>query len=299
MLIRTREAKTGKKLARTQSLMLGARAGYVRPKDGTKEWWQTTTTVWRVDEMIRRQVRDWKRLMGEDGHTGSRAETFRADHDSVYTATHSVFPAPLVEWILLRYGGPPGGKVLDAFAGGPPRAVVASMMGYHYTGFDIRLEQIDENTSLLQRLKLDGVTYVHGDGQYMEGLKENSYDVGLTCPPYHDLEQYSDLPNDLSNMSSYAEFRAGMAINADAYYRMLKPKAFMCLVVGPFRGKTGELMDFPGHMVEDYREAGFLYWQQIILSKNFGSAAKRATNAWRGHKLVPCHEFLLVFRKPE
>jgi hypothetical protein len=52
-------------------------------------------------------------------------------------------------------------------------------------------------------------------------------------------------------------------------------------------------------MVHDFRDAGFLYWQQIVTTKNFGSAAKRASNSWRGLKLVPVHEFLLVFRKPE
>lgn len=281
---------------RSQSLMLEGNQGYIRPKAQGSAWFQTTTTVWRVDEMIRRQVRDWKRLMGEDGHTGTRAESFRGDHDSVYTATHSVFPAPLVEWLLLRYA-PPGCKVLDAFTGGPPRSVVSAMMGYDYTGFDIRQEQIDENLHTLGRLGLEA-NFILGDGQYMEGLDEASFDVGLTCPPYHDLEVYSTLHNDLSNMPSYAAFRAGMCACASAYFAMLKPSAFMLLAVGPFRDGKGELIDFPGHMVADFREAGFIYHQQIVTSKNFGSAAKRAGNAWRGLKLVPCHEFVLVFRKP-
>jgi hypothetical protein len=70
-------------------------------------------------------------------------------------------------------------------------------------------------------------------------------------------------------------------------------------VVGPFRDKqTSELIDFPAHTTDNFQEAGFVYWQQIVLSKNFASAAKRSTMAWRGHKLVPAHEFLLVFRTP-
>lgn len=278
--------------------MVPAKSGYIRPKDGTKEWFQTTTTVWRTDELIRRSVRDWKRLMGEDGHTGARAETFRPDHDSVYTATHSVFPAPLVEWALLRYGGPAGNKVLDAFAGGPPRGVVSAMMGYEYTGFDLSQQQIDENIGLLKRLGLEA-NYILGDGTALEGIEDGTFDVSLTCPPYHDLEQYSDNPADLSNQRTYEEFRAGMYLCAEAQFRKLKPGAFALMAVGPFRGKTGELIDFPAHITADFREVGFLYWQQIVCSKNFGSAAKRSTNSWRGLKLVPCHEFLLVFRKPE
>lgn len=295
MLIRS---KLGDRtLYTSKSLLTTASQGYVRPAEGSA-WFQTTTSVWRVDELIRRRVRDWKRLMGETGHTGTRAETMRKDHDSVYTATHSVFPAPLIEWILLRYGGPRGSRILDAFAGGPPRSVVASIMGHEYLGFEIRQEQIDENVALLNKLKLTGAEFVLGDGRFLEG-EIGQFDAALTCPPYYDLEQYSDHPNDLSNMGTYEEFRAGIWFCAQAHMRVMKPGAFVCFVVGNFRDKHGELIDFRAHAVEDFRDAGFKFWQEIILSKNFGSAAKRSTNAWKGHKLVPIHEFLLVFKKEE
>ena len=286
----------GKTLVKSKPLLISTQQGYMRPGMG-KEWFQTTTTVWRVDELIRRRVRDWRRLTGEDGHTGSRSEDFRPDHDSVYTGTHSVFPAPLVEWILLRYSGQPGGHILDAFAGGPPRAVVAGIMGFRYTGYDIRQEQIDENQRVLKNLGIKGCSYVLGDGRFFKTTA--LFDAALTCPPYHDLEQYSDLPNDMSNQSSYEEFNAGMSFCAQSHFEHLKPGAFACIVVGNFRDKKGELVDFRAHTVDNFREAGFLFWQEVILSKNFGSAAKRSTNSWRGLKLVPIHEFLLILRKPD
>jgi DNA modification methylase len=294
MLYRTKHKGTGKTLYTSRPLLITAAQGYSRPGPG-KEWFATTTTVWRVDELIRRRVRDWRRLTGETGHSGARDETFRGDHESVYTGTHSVFPAPLVEWILLRYGGPPGGRVLDAFAGGPPRALVAALMGFEYHGFEIRKEQIEENEAILKCLKLKA-SYHLGDGRFMDGI--DGADCGLTCPPYHDLEVYSNRPDDLSALGSYAEFNASMLVCAHSYYQRLKPGAFMCIVVGLFRDKSGELVDFRAHTVENFREVGFFFHQEIILSKNFGSAAKRSTNAWKGLKLVPIHEYLLIFRKP-
>lgn len=288
----------GKTLYRTKPLLLSARQGYVRPPMGP-DWFATTTTVWRVDELIKRRVRDWRRLLGEDGHTGTRSEKFRPDHHSAYTGTHSVFPAPLAEWILLRYGGGEGTHILDAFSGGPPRSVVSTIMGHQYTGFEIRQDQIDENFSLLDEMKLEGANFILGDGRFMERLDQQC-DMGFTCPPYWNLEQYSNLDQDLSNLKTYEEFNAGMAFCAQSYFEALKPGAFCCLVVGPFRNKkTKELIDFPAHTVENFREAGFFFHQQIILSKNFASAAVRSSNAWRTKKLVPCHEFLQVFRKPE
>ncbi len=296
MLFKRKDAASGKTLYRSKPLLGSGLGGYTRPPTTGNDWFQSTTSVWRVDELIRRRVRDWKRLLGEDGHTGTRAEVMRKDHDSVYTATHSVFPAPLMEMIILRYGGPIGGKILDAFAGGAVRGVVTSLMGHHYHGIEIRKEQIDENLKVLAALGLQRTRYHLDDGRFIN-IDETGFDAAITCPPYHDLEQYSDQANDLSNMS-YEEFNAGMMFSAFSHFEKLKPGAFACIVVGNFRDKSKELVDFRSHTVQNFREAGFIFHQEVILSKNFASAAKRSTNSWRGLKLVPAHEYLLVFRKP-
>lgn len=298
MLFKKLDPNSGKILHTTRPLLTTAQQGYLRPEEAGKDWWQTTTNIWNIDEIMRRRVRDWRRLLGETGHSGERTQTMRKDHDSAYTGTHSVFPVPLMECILMRYGGPAGNKVLDAFAGGPPRGVVSSIMGYKYLGVDIRQEQIDENVGVLGSLGLSGAEYRLADGCVMPTL-DGHFDVAITCPPYFNLEVYSDLPNDLSNLANYREFNHSMEDCALAHKRLMRPGAFVCIVVGPFRDKkTGELIDFPGDTVVNFRKAGFIFWQSIILSKNFASAATRAGNAWKGHKLVPRYENLLVFRAP-
>lgn len=295
MLYKTKHTASGKVLYRSRPLLIKPQDAYTRPPEG-REWFQTTTTVWRVDELIRRRVRDWRRLLDETGHTGTRSGAMRADHDSVYTGTVSVFPAPLVEWILLRYA-PPGCVLVDAFAGGPPRAAVATIMGYKYIGFEIRQEQIDENVQVLKSLGLDGYRYIPSSGVHLDADIPQP-DFALTCPPYYDLEKYSDQPDDLSNLGSYSQFNASMALCAEAHSRVMKPGSFVCIVVGNFRDKSGELVDFRAHTVENFREVGFKFHQDVILSKNFGSAAKRSTNSWKGQKLVPIHEHLLIFKTP-
>src|ERR1700735_4023854 len=145
MLFRKNDPVSGKTLKSSKPLLVSASKGYVRPQEHGSEWWLSTTTIWPCDELIGRRIRDWRRITQESGHVGSRSGTFRKDHDSVFTGTHSVFPIPLVEWIYLRYGPPDGGIVIDAFAGGPPRALVASAMGFQYVGYEIRREQIEEN----------------------------------------------------------------------------------------------------------------------------------------------------------
>lgn len=300
MLFRKNDPVSGKTLKSSKPLLVSASKGYVRPKETGTDWWQTTTTIWPIDELVGRRIRDWRRLTAETGHSGTRNESFRSDHQSLYTGSHSVFPVPLVEWILLRYGPGAGGTILDSFAGGPPRSLVASVMGYSYTGYEIRKEQIDENVRVLSDLGLyNGVHYIHNSGVHLCESGDHSFDMALTCPPYHDLEKYSELPEDLSNLGTYEDFNQAMFECAKAHKRVMKPGSFVCIVVGHFRNKkTGELRPFPEDTVMNFRDVGFIYHQNIILSKNFASAAVRAANAWKGHKLVPRHENLLVFRTP-
>lgn len=297
MLFKRLDKASGKVLKTSRPLLIDPQQAYVRPAVGGKDWWNSTTTIWPVDELIKRRVRDWRRLTGETGHDGERDGTFRADHNSLYTGTHSVFPAPLMEMIIMRYGGPRGSHILDAFAGGPPRGLVSAIMGHRYTGFEIRQEQIDENMAILTSLKLKGAEYINGDGRFL--ATDTLFDCAITCPPYFDLEVYSDQQDDISNLGDYSEFNASMWLCAQAHRERMRPGSFVCIIVGLFRDKTGELIDFPADTVLNFCDAGFKYWQHIILSKNFASAAVRAGNAWRGHKLVPRHENLLIFRTPE
>ena len=300
MLFKKFDQESGKVLKTARPLLLSAVQGYVRPKETGSEWWLSTTTIWPVDELIGRRIRDWRRLSNETGHTGERTSSFRKDHNSIYTGTHSVFPAPLCEWIILRYGGTVGGCIIDAFAGGPPRGLVSSIMGYQYVGYEIRQEQIDENTATLGRLGCpNSYSYICSSGTLLGSSPDRHFDMALTCPPYHNLEKYSDLPDDISNLGSYEEFNQSMFECAQAHRRVMKPGAFVCIVVANFRAKDGELIDFRGDTVSNFREAGFKFHQDVILSRNFASAAVRAANAWRGKKLVPRHEHLLVFKTPE
>jgi len=283
--------------------MFSAASGYIRPREYGSLWWTTTTSIWNMDEIIGRRTRDWRRLLGETGHSGERSQSMRSDHDSIYTGTHSVFPVPLAEWIILRYAPPEGGLILDAFAGGPPRAIVSAFMNYKYIGYEIRQEQIDENLLIINNVGLSGsIDYKCSDGTVLAGLEPNSIDFSITCPPYYNLEKYSDLPEDLSNMGSYEEFDESMFRCAQAHFKVLKPGAFACIVVCSFRlgvkKDENELIDLPGNLIYSFRIAGFYLWQKIVLSRNFASGGSRAGTSWRGKKLISRHEELLVFRKP-
>lgn len=68
-------------------------------------------------------------------------KSFRRRKGFTTCAPCSVFDPYLTE-ILYRWFCPDSGRILDPFAGGSVRGIVANRLGYDYTGIDIRPEQI-------------------------------------------------------------------------------------------------------------------------------------------------------------
>ena len=66
----------------------------------------------------------------------------------------SIFDPVLCE-LMYRWFCPEGGSILDPFAGGSVRGIVANYLGYHYSGIDIRKEQVESNRE--QALDILGV----------------------------------------------------------------------------------------------------------------------------------------------
>jgi len=63
----------------------------------------------------------------------------------------SIFDPVLCE-VAYRWYAPPGGRILDPFAGGSVRGVVAAVLGYDYTGIDLRQEQVEANQANWSRI---------------------------------------------------------------------------------------------------------------------------------------------------
>ena len=141
----------------------------------------------------------------------------------------SVFDPVLCE-LAYRWFCPPGGMVLDPFAGGSVRGVVASMLGRRYVGIELRPEQVAANREQAAALCGDPMpAWIEGDARETERLAGDvAADFVFSCPPYADLEVYSDDPRDLSNMP-YADFRAGLAEAVGQAVTLLLPDRFAAM----------------------------------------------------------------------
>ena len=213
----------------------------------------------------------------------------------------SIFDPVLCE-VAYRWFCPDGGSILDPFAGGSVRGIVAGLLAYNYWGIDLRPEQVNANTEQWRRLNdktIGQVTWDCGDSNILlsEQPTEPHADFIFSCPPYHDLEQYSDDPADLSNMD-YPEFLAVYRSIIQKSVARLKENRFACFVVGDIRDKSGFYRDFVGDTVQAFRDAGAEFYNEIILINVAGSLPVRIGRQFEGYRKVgKMHQNVLVFYK--
>ena len=219
---------------------------------------------------------------GEDGGTGT-----------------SIFDPVLCE-LVYRWFCPPGGTVLDPFAGGSVRGIVAATLGLQYVGIDLSERQIDANREQAKQICGDGAapTWIVGDSRNAATLAAGEYDLVFSCPPYFDLEVYSDDPADLSRAGDYAEFIGAYRAIIDTCVGMLKPNRFACFVVGDIRDKKGFYCNLPGNTIAAFEAAGARLYNEAILVTAVGSLPIRAGKQFAsGRKLGKTHQNVLVFYK--
>ena len=204
---------------------------------------------------------------------------------------------PVVCELAYRWFSPAGGQVVDPFAGGSVRGIVAGALGRHYWGCDLRPEQIAANEAQADEIapRVRPV-WVYGDS--METLADApAADFVFSCPPYGDLEKYSDDPRDLSAMDWHAFVAAYKRIILRAVGRM-KPDTFACFVVGDFRDGRGFYRNFVSETIDGFEQAGARLYNEAILATMIGSASMRVTKQFEsGRKLAKTHQNVLVFCK--
>lgn len=189
-----------------------------------------------------------------------------------------------------------GGKIYDCFAGGSVRGIVAAKLGYDYHGIDLRQEQIDANVANASELGVCPNWYCDDSLKADKYIEDNSCDMIFSCPPYADLEVYSDDPRDISNMD-YEDFCKVYAEIIAIACRKLKQDRFAVFVVGDVRDKKGFYRNFVDYTKKCFNDNGCLTYNEIIKIDPNGTAGMRARSSFRNRKVVKVHQNVLVFYK--
>ena len=212
----------------------------------------------------------------------------------------SVFDPVLCE-LAYQWFNVPNGKILDPFAGGSVRGIVAVKLGFQYLGNDLRKEQIEANrinaTEVLKDAEIYP-TWTCGDSLQIDTIaKDYKADMIFSCPPYADLEVYSDAKEDISNMP-YKEFLQVYCEIIRKSCELLKEDRFAVFVVGDVRDKKGFYQNFVSDTIKAFVDCGVLLYNEMILVNMIASLSLRAPRIFNsGRKVGKQHQNVLVFYK--
>lgn len=224
-----------------------------------------------------------------------------------FTTGTSVFDPVLCE-LAYRWFSPADARVLDPFAGGSVRGVVAAALGRPYTGVELRGVQVQANqdqwTEIEPHLTAAGdvpaPTWIQGDSTRLADYLPDGepFDLVFSCPPYADLEVYSDDPADLSNMPYDRFLDAYRGVIRQAVDR-LAPNRFAVWVVGEVRDKrSGAYRGFVADTIRAFQDAGADYHSEMILVTPIGALPTKAGRQFTAsRRIAKSHQQVLVFVK--
>lgn len=208
----------------------------------------------------------------------------------------SVFDPVLCE-VIYNWFCPKSGTVFDPFAGGSVRGVVAEMLGRKYIGIDLSEKQVDANQINADKLGVCPAWYCDDSKNADLYIDDETADLVFSCPPYHNLEKYSNHPLDLSNMN-YSDFITAYREIISISCRKLKQNCFAVFVVGDVRDKKGAYRNFIGETKQIFIDNGLCLYNESIILEQFGTAPMRAGKQFGAkRKLVKVHQNVLVFYK--
>lgn len=223
---------------------------------------------------------------------------FEKDKQNIRAKGVSVFDPVLSELSCKWFSPYLGGKIFDCFAGDCFKGLVFALCGYEFTGIELRQEQVNDNNEAIKKIENLNIKYICDDGQNVDQyFQEQSQDLLFSCPPYYNLEVYSNLPNDASNQKDYCDF---LKILDNAYsksIKILKDNRFAIIVVGDIRDKQGFYYNFINDIINIFNKNGMFLLNELILKEPVASRCFSARGMFKSRKIIKIHQNILVFYK--
>lgn len=205
----------------------------------------------------------------------------------------SVFDPVLCE-LAYRWWTRPGDTIVDPFAGGSVRGIVAEALDRRYIGIDVSATQLEANRAQVPPEWNVHPRWIHGDARDVRELVDVPADMIFTCPPYADLEVYSDDPNDLSTLH-WDEFLPAYRLCIAEAVSVMAEDRFFGIVVGEVRDKKGNFLCFPMETQRAMLDAGLKLYNDAVILDPIGSGAMRASAQFPvGRKLIRNHQVLYL-----
>jgi len=180
--------------------------------------------------------------------------------------------------------------ILDPFAG-RTRAIITNELKRRYVGFELTEKYFPQEKS-------DNRIIHNMDSLNMGSVLDNYlFDLVFTCPPYWNMEKYSDNPDDLSTFKTYDSFLSGCNERIGKASEYLKDDGFLIVVLMDFR-KNGNLYCWHNDTINYFHENTDLKLYDTIIWEM--SPAKRHPlypQSLLNRRMLNTHEYCLVFNR--
>lgn len=181
------------------------------------------------------------------------------------------------------------------------RGVLAGLLGRHYLGVELRAEQVDANRGQHAAIcPHANVSWICADSRaWLKTYDGPDFDFVFSCPPYADLERYSEEPDDLST-KAYPEFLEAYRDIIAGAIACLKMNRFAAFVVTELRekNKDGFYRGFVADTIQAFEQAGARFYNEAVVVNAIGSLPLRTQKQFNAtRKLGRMHQYFLVFCK--
>lgn len=250
----------------------------------------------KADWLERKRM--WRDLINDEGES---REGVLGNYDSLNTGGRKMPTVslldPVMAELMVKWFGFSGGMAFDPFAGDTVFGFVAGSCGMGFNGIELRSEQAELNQSRCDKAGLPCKYFTDSSENMDKYIDDESIDFVFSCPPYADLEVYSDDPRDLSNLSHDDFFKLYSSILANTYNK-LKNNRFAVIVMGEVRGKDGSYIGTIPKTIQAMEKAGYKFYNEIVLINGAGTLPLRAGKSMRAtRKIGKTHQNIMVFLK--
>jgi DNA modification methylase len=211
--------------------------------------------------------------------------------------------APQIARNIIEMYSEPGERILDPMVGGGTTLIEAKLLGRHAVGIDINPAAVEITRKALKfsHHPQSNISVRVGDAKSLDGLKDESFDLVLTHPPYLNIIKYSDgkIAEDLSSIGSMPKFLDEMEKVARELYRVLKPDKYCVILIGDTR-RAKHWVPLAFNVMQRFLAVGFVLKEDIVKVQHNCMFTNRW--AWKAKKdkfYLIMHEHLFVFRKPK
>jgi DNA modification methylase len=279
--------------------------------DCRRSWWKQRRDYWLKLGIESEVGRNENLLKFSDTilNNAGRDKNLTLPNSAIYEYPNSDKPQyngtsvfdPVICEIAYRWYCPNNGYIFDPFAGGSVRGIVAAHLGMNYVGVELRSEQVEANNE--QKTKLGegagSCEWINGDSRTVDlNIIETPINLIFSCPPYFDLEQYSDDENDLSNCKTYESFLIAYKEIITRSVNLLADNSFAVWIVSEIRDEQGNYRNFVGDTINAFEQAGMKYYNECVYVQQSGSWAMRIGRMFgASRKIARIHQNILIFAK--